>query len=74
MRNEDYFEYIKKKPFNEKLRAFGHACESMTRNSIDSARPGASKEYADWHRNKAKAQGERADFLFKNLIEEFERR
>lgn len=74
MRNSDYFEYIKKKSFEEKLRAFGQACESMTRNSMEGVRTGISKEDADYHRSEAKAQGERADFLFKELIDEFERR
>ena len=73
MYNKDYFEYISKKPFEEKLRAFGMACESMIRNSYEGSRNGISEEDHHWYKSEYKAHGERADFLFKNLIEDYEK-
>ena len=74
MDNKDYFEYISKKPFEERLRAFGNACESMIRNSCEGSRQGIGEENREWYRNESKAQGERADFLFKNLLEDYEKK
>lgn len=74
MRNEDYFEYISKKPFEEKLRAFGDACESMVRNSYEGSRNGIGEENSQYYRSESKAQGERADFLFKNLLEDYQKK
>ena len=73
MDNKDYFEYISKKPFEEKLKAFGNACESMVRNSIKSVQHGIGEENRQWYDNESKAQAERANFLFKNLIEDYEK-
>ena len=73
MDNKDYFEYISKKPFEERLRAFGTACEQMVRNSIDGIRSGIGEDTRQWYRNESKLQSERANFLFKNLIEDYEK-
>lgn len=74
MNNKDYFEYISNKSFDERLLAFGNACKSMVRNSFEGSRPGINEDDRQWYMNESKAQSERADFLFKNLIEDYEKR
>lgn len=74
MRNKDYFEYISKKPFEERLKAFGDSCENMIRYSYEGVRSGISKEDRQWYHNEYKAQEERVNFLFKNLLEDYEKR
>lgn len=72
MFNEDYFEYIKTKPYEEKLRAFGYACESMIRNSYESSRNGCSDDSRKYYQSECKAQGERAEFLFRELLKDYD--
>lgn len=72
MQNKDYFEYIKTKPFDEQLKAFGYACESMVRNSYEGSRNGIGDDNRRYYQSEAKAQGERANFLFQELIKAYE--
>jgi len=69
MDNQAYIEYISKKPFEEKLRAFARTIESMTRASYESAYgcPGGR----DYYRQEYKGQQERAEMLFLELKKDY---
>lgn len=71
MKNEDYFEYIKGKSFREKLLAFGDSIENAIRQSIKASERNSVSD-AKWYREESKAQMERADFLFRLIIDEYE--
>lgn len=72
MKNEDYFEYVAEKSFADRLSEFGYACESTVRNAIRSSENGIGKENREWYLSESRGQGERADWLFKNLIKDYE--
>ena len=74
MDNKDYFEYIKDKSFAERLRAFGEACESVVRNSANSSNFAINNESRKYYSAECRSQGERVEFLFKNLLDDYERK
>lgn len=69
MENQAYFKYIQGKPFDEKLRAFGDAVESMTRASYEASNgPEGGRDY---YRKEYAGQRERAEWLFADLKREY---
>lgn len=73
MKNEDYFQYIKNKSFAERLRAFGEACESVVRNSVNAFDSAINNESRRYYSDECRAQSERVEFLFKNLLDDYEK-
>ena len=69
MENQAYFKHMQSKPFEDKLRAFGGAVESMTRAGYEAAYGcEGSKEY---NRKECAGQRERAEWLFADLLKSY---
>lgn len=74
MQNVDYFEFIIKRPFHERLRDLVYAAESSIRCSIKACENGIGDDNRNYYRAESRGQTERVDFLFKNLITDYENR